>query len=50
MTGGQSAMPDIASEPVMSKRTARLNQPFSFAGRSGSDAPTDGAVASYLSP
>ena len=50
VTGGQSAMPDVASVPAMSKRTARLNQPFSFAGRSGWDDATAGAVASYLSP
>ena len=50
MTGGQSAIPDVASLPSMSKRTAPLNQPFAFAGRSGADATMAGAVASYLSP
>jgi hypothetical protein len=50
VTGGQSATPDVASVPWTSKATARLNQPFSFAGRSGWAAATVGAVASYLSP
>ena len=43
-------MPEVVSLPAMSKRTARLNHPFAFAARSGCEATTAGAVASYLSP
>src|SRR5688572_25760792 len=50
MTCGQSAPPAVASVPVTSNRTGRLNQPAVFGGRSGLAPVTTGPVASYLRP